>query len=102
MTKINNPQVNVLKTTQMNDKDYLNVLLEIEKNLSNNINLALNSASCNQIFNMEFIMFTEVQGIVRDLYEMIFDCGWTSLEQVKKEKIMEFLKEIETNLNQLI
>ena len=102
MTKINNPQVNILKTTQMNDKDYLKVLLEIEKNLSNNISTALNEASCDQMFNIEFIMFTEIQGLVRDLYEMIFDCGWTNLEKIEKEKINEFLTEIETNLNQLI
>ena len=102
MRKIKNPQVNILKTNEMNDKDYLNVLLEIEKNLSNNISTALNEVSCEKIFNLEFIMFTEIKGLVRDLFEMLFASGWYDIEIEDKEKMQESLNEFETNLNQLI
>ena len=35
--KVNNPEVNVSKTIDMNEKDYLQVILENEKNMSNNL-----------------------------------------------------------------
>jgi len=100
--KVSNPQVEVPKTNQMNDKDYLNTLLEIEKNMSNNLSIALNEASCDKVFNFEFLLFTETKGMARDLYDMMFDCGWYSLEKAEKNKINEALGEMETNLNQLI
>lgn len=100
--KVSNPEVEVLKTTAMNDRDYLNALLEIEKNMSNNLSIALNEASCDKLFNQEFLLFTETKGMARDLYDMMFDCGWYSLEKAEDTKIKESLNEFETNLKQLI
>ena len=100
--KVSNPQVEVPKTNKMNDRDYLNTLLEIEKNMSNNLSIALNEASCDKLFNFEFLLFTETKGMARDLYDMMFECGWYSLEKTEKNKINETLSEMETNLNQLV
>lgn len=100
--KISNPQVEVLQSSEMNDRDYLNTLLEIEKNMSNNLSIALNEASCDKLFNAEFLLFTETKGMARDLYDMMFECGWYSLEKEEKVKIDECLKELEPKLNQLI
>lgn len=100
--KVSNPQVETPKSTEMNDRDYLNTLLEIEKNMSNNLSIALNEASCDKLFNEEFLLFTETKGMARDLYDMMFECGWYSLECPEKIKIDECLKELEPNLNQLI
>ena len=47
-------------------------------------------------------MFTETKGMARDLYDMMFESGWYSLEKADKNKINEVLGEMETNLNQLI
>ena len=102
MNNVSNPQVEVPKTTQMNDKDYLNSLLEIEKNMSNNLSIALNEASCDKVYNFEFLLFSETKGMARDLYDMMFECGWYSLEKAEKNKISEALNEMETNLGQLI
>ena len=102
MSKISNPQVEVPKNDKMNDKDLLNTLLEIEKNMSNNLSIALNEASCDKLFNFEFLLFTETKGMARDLYNMMFDCGWYSLEEAEKNKISEDSREMENNLNQLI
>ena len=55
-----------------------------------------------KVFNFEFLLFTETKGMARDLYDMMFDCGWYSLEKAEKNKISEALSEMETNLNQLI
>ncbi len=100
--KVSNKEVNILKTTEMNDKDFLNNLLEMEKNMSNNLSIALNEASCDKLFNFEFILFTETKNMARELYNMMFDCGWYSLEKADIIKINESLTELEYNLNQLI
>lgn len=100
--KVCNPQVEFPKNTKMNDHDFLNNLLEIEKNMSNNLSTALNEASCEKLFNAEFVLFTETKGMARDLYNMMFECGWYSLEKAEANKINEVLKEFESNFNQLI
>lgn len=102
MNKISNNQVEVPKTNNMNDKDYLNVLLEIEKNMSNNLSIALNEASCDKLFNFEFLLFTETKGMARDIFNMMFDCGWYSLEQESQQKIDKTIQEFENSLNELV
>lgn len=102
MNKISNNQVEVPKTNDMNDKDYLNALLEIEKNMSNNLSIALNEASCNKLFNFEFLLFTETKGMARDIFNMMFDCGWYSLEQESQQKIDKTIQEFENSLNELV
>lgn len=102
MNKISNNQVEVPKTNDMNDKDYLNALLEIEKNMSNNLSIALNEASCDKLFNFEFLLFTETKGMARDIFNMMFDCGWYSLEQESQQKIDKTIQEFENSLNELI
>lgn len=99
---VSNNQVEVPKTNAMNDKDYLNALLELEKNMSNNLSIALNEASCDKLFNAEFLLFTETKGMARDIFNVMFDCGWYSLEKESKQKIDQTLSELETNLNELV
>lgn len=99
--KVSNPQVEIPKSTQMNDRDFLNNLLEIEKNMSDNLSIALNEASCDKLFNAEFILFTETKGMARDLYNMLFECGWYCLEKAEANKIHEVLNEFETKFDQL-
>lgn len=102
MNKISNNQVEVPKTNDMNDKDYLNALLEIEKNMSNNLSIALNEASCDKLFNFEFLLFTKTKGMARDIFNMMFDCGWYSLEQESQQKIDKTIQQFENSLNELI
>lgn len=102
MNNISNNQVEVPKTNDMNDKDYLNALLEIEKNMSNNLSIALNEASCDKLFNFEFLLFTETKGMARDIFNMMFDCGWYSLEQESQQKIDKTIQEFENSLNELV
>lgn len=100
--KVENPKTEVPETVEMNERDYLNALLEIEKNMSNNLSIALNEASCDKLFNAEFVLFTETKGMARDLYDMMFAFGWYSLEKAEANKINEAINEQETNLNQLV
>lgn len=102
MNNISNNQVEVPKTNDMNDKDYLNALLEIEKNMSNNLSIALNEASCDKLFNFEFLLFTETKGMARDIFNMMFDCEWYSLEQESQQKIDKTIQEFENSLNELV
>lgn len=102
MSKISNPKVQIMETLELNDKDILSILLEIEKNMSNNISIALNECSCDKLYNFEFILFSATKGMARDLYNMMFDSGWYSLEQAETNKIDETISEMNKNLNQLI
>ena len=49
--KVNNPEVNVSKTINMNEKNYLEVILENEKNMSNNLSIAIDEASNELLFD---------------------------------------------------
>ena len=53
--KVNNPEVNVSKTINMNEKNYLEVILENEKNMSNNLSIAIDEASNDLLFDKFYL-----------------------------------------------
>ena len=70
--KVNNPKTEVEKGTFMSDENYLNCLLETEKNMSNNLSVALNEASCETLYQELKNIFDDVQTMQRKLYELSF------------------------------
>ena len=71
----------------MNDKDMLNAVLEVEKNLSVNMVTALNEASNETLYEELFPMFECIKDKQRDLYELSFKKGWYSLEEAEEQKV---------------
>ena len=59
--KVNNPEVNVSKTINMNEKNYLEVILENEKNMSNNLSIAIDEASNDLLFDKLYDIFDDVK-----------------------------------------
>ena len=49
--KVNNPEVAVSKTIELNERDYLQTILDTEKNMSNNLSIAINEASNDVLFD---------------------------------------------------
>jgi spore coat protein CotF len=98
---VSNPKTPVPETPQMNDRDYLNDVLECEKNLSNNLAIAMNEASHNALFQEIFQMFRECKTCVRDLFNLMFQKGWYSLEKAEAQKINQKYTELSQKLNQL-
>lgn len=99
--KVENPKVEVPETIEMNDRDYINDILETEKNMSDNLSIALNEASNNTLYEEIFSIFTETKNCQRELYNMMFKKGWYSLEKAEENKITQKCNELSQKLNQL-
>lgn len=100
--KVSNPKVEVPNTSAMNDRDYMNAILEYEKNMANNLSIALSEASNEYLFNEIMPMFNSVKKAGRDLYYMMFAKGWYSLEQAEEQKIKQKQNELQNKMSELI
>ena len=89
MAKIENPKMEVPNGIEINDKDMLTALLEIEKNMSVNLTIAMNEASNENLYERLFDSFETIKDLQRDLYEIAFRYGWYSLEEAETSKISE-------------
>ncbi len=99
--KIENPKVEVPETVEMNDRDYINDILETEKNMSDNLSIALNEASNNTLYEEILMLFIETKNAQRELYNMMFKKGWYSLEKEEENKITQKCNELSQKLSQL-
>lgn len=99
--KVENPKTEVPTTREMNDRDYINDVLESVKNMSNNLSIALNEASNEKLFNEILTMFSETKAAQRDLYNMMFKHGWYCLERAEQQKISEELTKLNEKMNEI-
>lgn len=99
--KVCNPETEISKTLEMNDRDYLNSILETEKNISNNLSIALNEASNNDFFDELYDMFDEIKTKAREAFDLMFENGWYALENAEKNKIDEEKQSLSSKLEEL-
>lgn len=99
--KVENPKTEVPSSIEMNDRDYINQILETEKNMSVNFSIALNEASNEKLYDDLFLIFKDVKMAQRDLYNLMFKNGWYSLEKAEQQKIMKKLTDMQTKLGEL-
>ncbi len=85
--EIKNPKTEVPTGIEMNDRDYLNVVLELEKNMSNNYSIALNEASNDYLYEDFFTLLEDGKDAARELYNLMFQNGWYTLEQAEEQKV---------------
>ena len=98
---INNKKVDLPIGINLNDKDYLGILLELLKCTEKNLAVALTEAS-NEILYKEFkTMFDEFSSFQRKAYELMFKNGWYKLEKATKTKISNLLNQLETEITDL-
>ena len=98
---VQNPKTEIPQTSEMNDRDFLNDVLESEKNLSNNLAIALNEASNDVFFQDILDMFIESKKMTRQLYNLMFQNGWYTLEKTEQQKISQKSTELSPRLNEL-
>lgn len=98
---VKNPKTEIPQTSEMNDRDFLNDVLESEKNLSNNLAIALNEASNETFFQDILDMFIESKKMARQLYNLMFQNGWYTLEKAEQQKIDQKVTELTPRLNEL-
>ncbi len=99
--KVNNPEVNVSKTINMNEKNYLEVILENEKNMSNNLSIAIDEASNDLLFDKFYDIFDDVKCAARDAFNLMFKNGWYTLEKAQDNKRKEENTKLNDKLNEL-
>ena len=87
--KIANPKTEVPIGIEMNEKDYLNCLLGILKELEKNYSLAITEASNEHLYQSYFNTLESLSTLQRETYELMFKNGWYSLEKVEDTKINE-------------
>lgn len=99
--KIENPKTEVLETKELNDRDYMNSILECLKNMSNNFSIALNECSNDTMYEEVFTMFTDTKDMAREAYNLMFQNGWYSLEEAEANKVMSKQNDCTLKMKQL-
>ena len=99
--KISNPKTKVPAGINMNDKDYLTCLLTILKEMSKNYSTAMTEASNEHLYKSYHSIFNEVSKLQREVYELMFQNGWYSLEKQDKTKINEKYNMLSTEYQDL-
>lgn len=87
--KIQNPEMPINKTPQMNDRDFLNDMLATEKYLGVAYSVALNEASHEKLFNELLTISQETNRCQHDLYNVMFRKGFYSLEAAPSQKLSQ-------------
>jgi spore coat protein CotF len=86
---IQNPQTQTPKTSQMNDRDFLNDVLTTEKYMTSSYSTFLHEASHQQLYQDMLNIFTETQNCQRELYNLMFKKGWYKIEAADRQKLQQ-------------
>ena len=99
--KVQNPKIELDSSIEMNDENYLNDILETEKNMSVNFTYALNEASNETLFNEIYEMFKQIKEFQRNLFELSFRKGFYTLEKAETNKINEEYNTLLNKFNEI-
>lgn len=101
MSKVNNKKKQINNPEEFNDLDILQDLLNDEKNISNNLSIALNEMSNASLYDQVFEFLQDTKDDARILFDLMFKKGWYTLETATKTKIEEEKTKIEQKLQEL-
>ncbi|GAE30272.1 spore coat protein [Halalkalibacter hemicellulosilyticus] len=87
--KIKNPELQVPKTPQMSERDFINDQLATEKYMSNAYTVALNELSHDQLYQDISSIYNETQNCQRTIYNVMFKKGFYALEAAEQQKLSE-------------
>ncbi|MDQ0273019.1 spore coat protein CotF [Cytobacillus purgationiresistens] len=87
--KVQNPEKPIAKTPQMNDRDLTNDLLATEKYMSDSYSIYLNEASNQNLYEEFLTIFTETKNEQRQLYNLMFERGWYSLDAADQQSLQQ-------------
>ena len=99
--KITNPKVETPKGIALNDKDHIGGLLSELKCMEKNYAVALTEASNETLYDIFKTMFDEVSNMQREVYELMFRCGWYPMEPVENNKLTEKINTLSQQLTDL-
>ena len=99
--KLQNQKIELDSSINMNDENYLNDILETEKNMSVNFTYALNKASNENLFNELYEMFKQIKEAQRNLFELSVRKGFYSREKAENNKINEEYNTLLNKFNEI-
>ena len=99
--KIKNPKTEVSNGISLNEKDYLNALLSCLKEMSKNYVTAMTEASNENLYQTYLETFLNVISLQREVYELMFQNGWYTLEKAETNKIDEKFNTLNQELTDL-
>lgn len=94
-------EIEVTKTIDMNDRDYLVDIQNSEKEITKNMCVVLTEASNDEFHSELLTMFETTENLQREAYELAWNNGWYSLEETEKTKITQKQKELQKKLDEL-
>lgn len=80
---------------EMNNRDLLDDILASEKAITTNTSIALIEASNDKLEKEIFEFFETVLELQREAFELAWNNGWYTLEEVQKSKIGEKAKSLQ-------
>ncbi|WP_408007568.1 spore coat protein [Pseudalkalibacillus sp. A8] len=99
--KIQNPETNIPKTPEMNDRDFINDVLATEKYLTDAYSTALNEASHQALYQDISSIAKETQDCQRNVLNVMFQKGWYTFEQAQPQKLQQAYQQFSGYKNQL-
>ncbi len=99
-TKIQNPEMQVPKTPQMSERDFLNDMLATEKYMAGSYQTALNEMSHKQLYDKIDLIFQETQDCQRNLYDTMFRKGFYAIEAANAQKLQQSYQQFSGYTNQ--
>lgn len=87
--KIQNPEMPIQKTPEMNERDYLNDMLATEKYMGVSYSVALHEASHEQLFKDLSTICQETNDCQHNLYNVMFRKGFYALEAAEPQKLSQ-------------
>jgi len=99
--KISNPKVEVPKGMKLNDKDHLGDLLSSLKCIEKDYVVAMTEASNEHLYQSYYDMFLNIATMQREVFELMFQKGWYSLEKAESMKIDEKAQMLGVELSDL-
>ncbi len=82
----------------MDEKAILNDTLSTLKAMSVNMTFALNEASCDNIYNLYYEQFKDINKYTKLVYDLMYKKGYYDLSNVEKNKINKVIKTIKDEL----
>ncbi len=87
--EISNTKVEVPKGLALNDKDYVEGILTVCKDIEKNLVVAMTEASNEELYNEIYDMFDDIAELQREIYELWFRKGWFIVEAEDNQKIVK-------------
>lgn len=100
-TEISNPKTEVEKGLTLTDKDYLESILTVCKDLEKNLVIAMTEASHEEYYEKIHQMFERIAELQRDAYELYFKKGWFIIEKESDEKLTKKYNMLQQELTDL-